>query len=658
MVKRGITSCCLIGIGLMALVALPSAVKGQGTLYIVDSIGDGSNVAPSNLCDDGTGHCTLRAAIEGSNLNPGADRIEILLPAGAVINLTHALPDIVESVSIAGLGANRLTVRRAIGGNYRIFNVTAIDGTVSFSGMTISNGFVSSIFESGGGIQSTNLITINLTNCAVSGNQAVGDGGGIFNNSGNGLNINNCTISGNTAGGDGAGVNSQGGQTNIINSTLTGNAAGGDGGAIFNTFQSMLNVSNSTLSGNSCFGSGGGIFNVGPAHVKSSIIALNTAAVFGQDLSNETGAGTAVFTSHGFNLIGKNGGVETSFPAGSPNANNDMVGGDFSPVDPKLSPEGLQDNGGLTETIALLPQSRAIDRGTSFGLTGSLTNDQRGPGFARTFDYLAISNFGGDGTDIGAFEFRGIAPPIVDFNRDGFTDYLLVSPSTRRTAIWNLMENLFVTGVYGPSLPAGWTLVCAADMNLDSKQDYVLFEASTRRTAVWFLNNATFLSSAFGPTLPAGWSLIAAVDINHDAHPDYVLFNASTRQTAVWFLNNTSFIGGAFGPTLPAGWVLIDAIDFDANGNPDFLLAEPSTGRTGIWYLSLTSRISSLFGPTLPSGWMLKGSADFNGDGQPDYLLFEPSTRRTAQWYLNSANLRIGAAYSPTLPAGYTLAAP
>ena len=122
-------------------------------------------------------------------------------------------------------------MRRAIGGNYRIFNVTAIDGTVSFSGMTISNGFVSSSFESGGGIQSTNLMTINLTDCAVSGNVAVGDGGGIFNNSGNGLNINNCTISGNTAGGDGGGVNSQGGgPTNIINIPSLGTQLAGTAG--------------------------------------------------------------------------------------------------------------------------------------------------------------------------------------------------------------------------------------------------------------------------------------------------------------------------------------------------------------------------------------------------------------------------------------------
>jgi len=32
--------------------------------------------------------------------------------------------------------------------------------------------------------------------------------------------------------------------------------------------------------------------------------------------------------------------------------------------------------------------------------------------------------------------------------------------------------------------------------------------AGTQQTAIWYMNNNVFVSGAFGPGLPAGWSLI------------------------------------------------------------------------------------------------------------------------------------------------------
>src|SRR5262249_35549236 len=62
-----------------------------------------------------------------------------------------------------------------------------------------------------------------------------------------------------------------------------------------------------------------------------------------------------------------------------------------SPLDPKLGP--LQDNGGPTLTMALLPGSPAIDAGAP---TDSEW-DQRGPGYPRLVNRA---------TDIGAYEVR------------------------------------------------------------------------------------------------------------------------------------------------------------------------------------------------------------------------------------------------------------
>jgi hypothetical protein len=63
--------------------------------------------------------------------------------------------------------------------------------------------------------------------------------------------------------------------------------------------------------------------------------------------------------------------------------------------------------------------------------------------------------------------------------------------------------------VYGPTVASGYQLIGAADFNGDGEPDYALFNAGTGRTAIWYLNNNVFVSGVYGPTLPTGWTLIA-----------------------------------------------------------------------------------------------------------------------------------------------------
>jgi hypothetical protein len=95
-------------------------------------------------------------------------------------------------------------------------------------------------------------------------------------------------------------------------------------------------------------------------------------------------------------------------------------------------------------------------------------------------------------------------------------------------------------------------VVGIADFNGDGKPDYLLYNGSTRQTAIWYLNNNVLSSGLYGPTLPAGWTLVGVTDFNRDGHGDYLLFNASTGQTAIWYLNNNVVISGAYGPTVPS----------------------------------------------------------------------------------------------------------
>jgi plastocyanin len=158
-----------------------------------------------------------------------------------------------------------------------------------------------------------------------------------------------------------------------------------------------------------------------------------------------------------------------------------------------------------------------------------------------------------------------------------------------------------------PPPPPGAGTAIVADFNGDGRRDWVVRNAATRQTAIWYLNNNVFISGVLGPTLPVGWGLRGVADFNGDGHPDYALFNSATHQTAIWYLSGPTFIGGVLGPTPPSGWALVATADFNANGKPDYLLYNAGARQTAIWYLNNNIFVSAAFGPNLPSGWSLVG---------------------------------------------------
>jgi hypothetical protein len=90
-----------------------------------------------------------------------------------------------------------------------------------------------------------------------------------------------------------------------------------------------------------------------------------------------------------YNLIGDG----TGMTGLSDGVNGNLVGSAAAPMDPLLGP--LQDNGGPTQTHALLIGSPAIDAGNNAYATDW---DQRGEGFPRIVNGII---------DIGAFEYQG-----------------------------------------------------------------------------------------------------------------------------------------------------------------------------------------------------------------------------------------------------------
>jgi len=413
----------------IALLALLCAtpIRLRATTYTVTSTND-------------SGSGSLRASLASAT---NGDTIDMTGVTGTIV-LTNGQLNVPNSVTMLGPGASALTVS---GNNAsRVFNVTGTNVTIS--GLTIANGNTTNLngagIYAGGGAGSV----FTLTGSVITNNSTLLDGGGIYNSSS--VTISNCTISGNGApGGSGGGIYNSNSTMTVNASTLSGNNAS-VGGGILNDGEygsAMLAVNASTLSGNWA-NYGGGIFNDGgygnaTLTINVSTFSTNTAGGGGAIINGGAWGGSSVTLTINAGTFSGNsagdGGIEndgrfdgsatleigdTILNAGTSgatifslagtvtsdgyNLSSDDGGGyltstaDQINTNPLLGP--LQNNGGPTFTHALLWGSPAIDQGNRYAAPGlHLNTDQRG--FQRPIDFPGIPNaFGGDGSDIGAFE--------------------------------------------------------------------------------------------------------------------------------------------------------------------------------------------------------------------------------------------------------------
>jgi sugar lactone lactonase YvrE len=312
---------------------------------------------------------SLRQALANAAANAGADTITfdpaVFTAPSHTITLTSEL--VVSDAGGVTVDATALPYGVAItGGNARRLISVAAGGNLTLRGLTLTGG--------------------NGTGATLSGS------GGALYNAGT-VTVERCTLSGNSATTGGATRND--GTLTLTQCTLSGNSSPNDGGAIVN-FGSSLTLTHCTISGNTATNLGGGIMiSSGLATITNCIVSGNTASN-GRDIWSNGPVGGV--TRVGANVIGFAGKTPDA-PDSGPAANT---------ADPLLGP--LTDNGGPTQTMALLAYSQAIDAVPAPAVVPGIDIDQRG--FARSL---------GSGPDLGAYESGDAV-----FSADGLSLYTRV----------------------------------------------------------------------------------------------------------------------------------------------------------------------------------------------------------------------------------------
>lgn len=323
----------------------------------------------SGRADVTVGHLTIQ---NGNNISA----------AGGAISYNAEDPLTLDRVTLrfnkAGGGAGLSVVSDVTIRNSRFFSNTVTGGGGAFR---INNGTATieqSTFErnisggAGGGALYALDRVLNIDQSTFSHNRAQSDlgTGGAIDLASSSATVTNSTIADNYAGSSGGGLRIYDGQATLVNSTISGNSASVGGGFSIET-DSTLEVRHSTITLNAPRG----------VRLSSATAVFQDVLIGNNDLTNCSLQFGSTIQSLGHNL--------TDFNTCNFDQATDRVVGEAL-FQNTLGP--LQDNGGPTQTHALLPGNPAIDGGSCSGVTA----DQRG-----------VARPQGQACDIGAYEHDG-----------------------------------------------------------------------------------------------------------------------------------------------------------------------------------------------------------------------------------------------------------
>jgi predicted outer membrane repeat protein len=347
-----------------ATITFDPSIAGQ-TIHLEETI----MIVNKDLTIDGSGLAS-NIKVSGDNTDDGVGDVRAFYTYSSNPLIKHTVTfdhiDIIDS-NLNGIyneNGNLIVSNCAISDTVDgLYGAIWSDGDLIVSNCTFSNNqSMDDESISGGAIYV--YPSASITNSTFINNSTSGHGGAIFG-AGN-IEVINSTFEGNTAGISGGAVYAYAGS--ISNSTFIGNTAEQTGSGV--NIWLTVDLMNNTFYNNSTTENNGGTITVASETGFTSSIINNT-------LDSNTGGGVRILPNVSVvlsnNILANNINGDDCFSAEDAQitgSNNIIVNNAASPNscgipaitdDPQLGP--LADNGGPTQTMALLPGSPAIDAG-------------------------------------------------------------------------------------------------------------------------------------------------------------------------------------------------------------------------------------------------------------------------------------------------------
>ncbi len=614
---------------LVAGTTLPSATPKKraapekGAVYQVDSTLDEHDLTPGDgVCESKSGVCTLRAAIQEADVQPGADTV--MLPAGYYPMTEYAVrPE--DDITILGAGAADTIIDFALSEEFGGGFLLVLPITTTFKDLTVQNSNGGAFYMADGESTLDSCAMRNnsghlggpgvavlggdmtVVNSAIVENVSGAYGGGVLVWAGT-VWIGYSRICDNRADRGGGGVHVTDGDVTIVGTTICRNLTGldgtgfGAGGGVLSTTGNTT-IFNSTLSGNVATElSGGGVQGDANTTIGSSTISENHAPRAGGVGGNPAMVNTIVYDNTA-DITGPNCWSDSG-PIDSSGYN---IFGDLTGCSIAVGPQDATGNPGLGPFTdygppnhghyPLLNVSGAIDYGTT---AQCLALDQLG---LRRPPALPPVNFG----------FAGVKPVPADYDGDGEADRAVYDSATSK---W------FIKSTYSPTVEhtfgfAGIEPV-PGDYDGDGSADLAFFDPAT---STWYIRPS---GGGGDLVIPFGFPgvLLAPADYDGDGKTDLAVFDPVMAK----FFIRPSAGGGdqqhSFGF---AGLKMVPG-DYDGDGEADLAGFFPTNNT---WYYRPSTGggdQTEVFGF---AGVKLV-QADYDGDGKTDPGVYDPVT---STWY-------------------------